>query len=168
MSDNERNTPLPDADAATRLAALRRGVAAGLRRVNPRVDPSAAAMLEALLDGLVSGDLSALASELGIVGRGGLSRDQRVAREDRDFLIRRIHLDLGLKDRGTAAAAQVIQRFKRYEASGWKRDRNRDDPPADPVTALCWNILKLDLPDRSRMPSPETVSEILKKVHSGI
>lgn len=168
MSDNERNTPLPDADAATRLAALRRGVASGQSKVNPHVDPNADAMLAALQSALATGNLAALASEVGIIGRGGLSRDQRVAREDRDFLIRRIHLDLGLKDRGTAAAAQVIQRFKRYEATGWKRDRNRDDPPADPIKALCWNILKLDLPDRSRMPSPETVSEILKKVHSGV
>lgn len=168
MSDNERNIPLPDADAATRLAALRRGVAAGLRRVNPTVDPSAAAMLDALLDALATGDLSALAAEIGIFGRGGVSRDQRAAREDRDFLIRHLHRQLGLEDRGEAAAAQVIQRFRRYEAGGWKRDRDREAAPADPVAATCWNLLRLDLPDSRRMPSPETVAAILKKVQTTV
>jgi hypothetical protein len=114
------------------------------------------------------GDLSKLATEIGIVGRGGQSRDQRAAREDRDFLIRHLHRALGLTDRGEAAAAQIIQRFRRYEAGGWKRDRNREDPPADPVAALCWNILRLDLPESRRMPSPETVAAILKKVQSPV
>ena len=166
MNETDRKPPLPDADPATRLAALRRGVAAGLRRVNPTVDPDAAAMLDGLLDALAVGDLGALAAEIGIVGRGGVSRDQRAAREDRDFLIRHLHRQLGLEDRGEAAAAQIIQRFRRYEASGWKRDRDREDPPADPVAALCWNILMLDLPDTRRMPSPETVVAILKKVQT--
>lgn len=165
-TDTDRKPPLPDADAATRLAALQRGVSAGLRRVNPIVDPDAVAMLEALLSALAVGDLSRLASELGLIGRGGQSRDQRAAREDRDFLIRHLHRALGLTDRGEAAAAQIIQRFRRYEANSWPRDRDREDPPADPVAALCWNILMLDLPDSRRMPSPETVAAILKKVQT--
>lgn len=162
-TDTDRKPPLPDADPATRLAALRRGVAAGLRRVNPIVDPDAAAMLEALQSALAVGDLGALASGLGIVGRGGQSRDQRAAREHRDFLIRHLHRQLGLADRGEAAAAQIIQRFRRYEANSWPRDRDRNDPPADPVAALCWNILMLDLADSRRMPAPETVAGILQK-----
>lgn len=167
-TDTDRAVPLPDADPATRLAALRRGVAAGLRRVNPIVDPDAAAMLEALQSALAVGDLAALASETGIVGRGGQSRDQRAAREHRDFLIRHLHRQLGLEDRGEAAAAQIIQRFRRYEANSWPRDRDREDPPADPVAALCWNILRLDLPGSRRMPSPESVAAILKKVQSPV
>lgn len=163
MSKTSRNVPLHDADAATRLSALRRGVCSGLRRVNRTVDPDAAAMLEALLDALVSGDLAALASELGLIERGGLSRDQRSAREDRDFLIRHLHRAIRLNSQDEAAAAQIIQRFRRYEGSGWKRDRDRADPPADPVAALCWNILQLDLPDSRRMPSVESVAAILRK-----
>jgi hypothetical protein len=166
MSNIDRKPPLPDADAATRLAALRRGVAAGLRRVNPIVDPDAAAMLDGLLDALATGDLAALASEIGIVGRGGQSRDQRAARADRDFLIRHLHRQLGLEDRGEAAAAQIIQRFRRYEANSWPRDRDREDPPADPVAALCWNLLRLDLPDSRRMPSPASVAAIIQKIQT--
>jgi hypothetical protein len=165
-NDTDRTPPLPDADAATRLAALRRGVAAGLRRVNPLVDPDAAAMLDGLLDALAVGDLSRLASELGLIGRGGTSRDVATAYDDRDFLIRALHRQMGIADRGEAGAAQVVQRFKRYESVNWKRDRTRSDPPADPVAALCWNLLRLALPDSRRMPSPESVAAILKKVQS--
>jgi hypothetical protein len=168
MSESDGKVPLPDADAATRLAALRRACATASRVARQQGDYDAAAMAEAAQWVLAVGDLNNLASAIGVVGRGGLSRDQRAAREDRDFLIRHLHRQLGLEDRGEAAAAQIVQRFRRYEGSGWKRDRDRADPPADPVAALCWNILKLDLPDSRRMPSAESVAAILKKVHSGV
>lgn len=166
--NSNRTLPLPDRDAHARHTAFRRALVTAARRAFAQGDFEAAAMAEAALETLVSGDLDKFAAEIGIVGRGGVSRDQRVAREDRDFLIRHLHRQLGLEDRGETAAAQIIQRFRRYEAIGWKRDRDRDDPPADPVAATCWNLLRLDLPDARRMPSPATVAAILQKVHSPV
>ena len=168
MSETDRAVPLPGRDAHARRAAFRRALVTAARRAFAQGDFEAAEMAEAALETLVSGDLDKFAAEIGIVGRGGVSRDQRAARGHRDFLIRHLHRALGLTDRGEAAAAQIIQRFRRYESSGWKRDRDREDPPADPVAALCWNLLHLDLPDSRRMPSPESVAAILKKVQSPV
>lgn len=170
MNDNERNIPLPDADAATRLAALRRGVAAGLRRVNPTVDPSAAAMLEALQDGLVSGDLSALASELGIVERGGMSRDVARAKGFRDDLLRELHRRLGLNVVDVYTASLIAKTVSEYAKRRWPRDQHRDEPPADPVVEICWHILRLELPDRNKIMSARQVLSILqeKTFQSGI
>lgn len=163
MSENERNVPIPDADAATRLAALRRGVAAGLRRVNPRVDPNAASMLEALQSALVSGDLSALASELGIVERGGMSRDVARAKGFRDDLLRELHRCLGLKAVDGYTASLTAKTVSEYAKRRWPRDQHRDEPPADPVVAICWYILGLDLPDRHKILSARQVLSVLQE-----
>lgn len=162
MSDTDRLIPLPDADAATRLTALRRGVAAGLRRVNPIVDPDAAAMLEALLDGLVSGDLGALASELGIVERGGMSRDMARAKGFRDDLLRELHRRLGLNAVDVYTASLIAKTVSDYATRRWTRDQHRDDPPADPIVTICWYILRLDLPDRHKILSARQVLSILQ------
>jgi len=136
--------------------------------VSPIVDTLASEMLEELQHALAVGDFSRLGSELSLIGQGGTSRDMALAYEDRNFLIRAMHRQMGLEDRGEAGAAQIIHRFRRYEVNSWKRDRDRADPPADPVACLCWNLLRLNLLDSRRMPSAQSVAAILKKVHCGV
>lgn len=162
MNDTDRAVPLPDADPATRLAALRRGVAAGLRRVNPTVDPDAAAMLEALQSALVTGDLAALAAEIGIVGRGGMSRDTARAKGFRDDLLRELHRRLGLVAVDLYTASLIAKTVSDYAKRRWTRDQHRDDPPADPIVTICWHILRLDLPDRNKILSARQVLSILQ------
>ncbi|WP_300585217.1 hypothetical protein [Marivita sp.] len=163
MSKTSRNIPLHDADAATRLSALRRGVCSGLRRVNRTVDPDAAAMLEALLDALVSGDLAAIASELGLVERGGMSRDATRAKEFRDNLLRELHRCLGLDAVDSYTASLIATKVSGYARRGWMRDRHRTDPPADPVAEICWHIMRLELADRYKLLSARQVLSILTK-----
>ncbi len=168
MSDTDRTLPLPSRDAHARRAAFRRALVTAARRAFAQGDFEAAEMAEAALDTLVSGDLAAFASAIGLVERGGVSRDMAAALSDRDFLIAALHREIGLSDRGLAGAALIVQRFRRYESDAWPRDRRRADPPEDRVAALCWNILQLDLPASRRMPSPESVAAILKKVQSPV
>jgi hypothetical protein len=166
MNETYRAVPLPGRDAHARRGAFRRALVTAARQAFAQGDFDAAEMAEAALDTLVSGDLAAFASAIGLVERGGVSRDMAAALSDRDFLIAALHREIGLADRGLAGAALIVQRFRRYESGAWPRDRGRTDPPEDRVAALCWNLLHLDLPDSRRMPSPESVAAILKKVQS--
>jgi hypothetical protein len=144
-----------------RLSALRRALCTGARHARAQGDIAAALVAEDALAIVATGDLSAFAGDLGIVARGGVSRDARENLRRRDILLRALHREMKIADKGAAGAALIAARFSRYETTAWPRDRKASAVPADPVAAICYQICSLDLPDRSRMPGARRVAVIL-------
>ena len=93
--------------------------------------------------------------------RRGLSQEQAARKAERNRLIQHLwHSQPAWSGEQPSRAAHLMALSAgRYETGNWKRDRYRDNPPADVLSATWWRILKLD----AGLPREKQIWRILRQ-----